>query len=40
MDYPEVELEFDTEILGTINETQEEILTEEALQFASFLPKV
>ena len=37
MDYPEVELEFDTEILGTINEIQEEILTEEALQFASFL---
>ena len=37
MDYPEMELEFDTEILGSVNEAQEEILTLEALEFASLL---
>ena len=37
MEYPEMDLALDIEILGTINETQEEILTPEALEFASLL---
>ena len=37
MDYPELEVELDTEILGSVNETQEKILTLEALEFASLL---
>ena len=37
MEYIEVDLEIDTEILGSINEAQEEILTPEALEFASLL---
>ena len=35
MDYPEMDLEFNTKILCSINETQEEILTSEALEFIS-----
>ena len=37
MEYPEMDLALDIEILGTTNETQEEILTPEALEFASLL---
>ena len=39
MEYPEMELELDTEILGTINEDQAKILTSEAIEFASSLHK-
>jgi len=39
MDYSEMDLELDTEILGTLNEEQEEILTPEAIEFASSLHK-
>ena len=37
MEYPEMDLALDTEILGNTNEAQEEILTPEALEFASLL---
>ena len=39
MEYPEMDLEFDTKILGCINEDQEGILTPEALEFVSHLHK-
>ena len=37
MEYPEMDLALDIEILGNTNEAQEEILTPEALEFASLL---
>ena len=37
MEYPEMDLALDIEILGNTNEAQEEILTSEALEFASLL---
>ncbi|SVC38548.1 uncharacterized protein METZ01_LOCUS291402, partial [marine metagenome] len=39
MEYSEMDLEFDTKILGCINEDQEGILTPEALEFVSHLHK-
>ena len=39
MEYPEMDLEFDTKILGCINEDQEGILTPEALEFVSHFHK-
>ena len=39
MEFPEMDLEFDTKILGCINEDQEGILTPEALEFVSHLHK-
>ncbi|SVC59534.1 uncharacterized protein METZ01_LOCUS312388, partial [marine metagenome] len=37
MEYMEVDIELDTEILGAVNKAQEEILAPEALEFASLL---
>ena len=39
MEYPEMELELDTKILGCVNEDQEGVLTPEALEFVSLLHK-
>ena len=39
MEYPEMDLEFDPEILGYVNEDQDGILTPEALEFVSLLHK-
>ena len=39
MEYLEMDLELDTEIHGAINETQETILTSEALEFATLIHK-
>ena len=37
MDYPEMDLELNTAILGPVNESQKEILTSEVLEFTSLL---